>query len=207
MKLDRLLLLAIPLLIGISACSTPQLPPSALNSALKDAQGNYMYRIGTNDVLSVFVWNNQDISGDYPVAPDGKISMSLSGDQPVAGLSTQEVEQKLTEALSQYIKNPRVTVQVKNASGSVLERVRLIGDAVTPSSQPYRHGLTLLDLMISVGGLSPYADGNSAELMRVENGKVVRYRLRLKDLMENADLTANIDLLPGDIIQIPESWF
>lgn len=207
MKIYRFFLLALPILAGLAACSTPQLPSSTLNGALKDAQGNYMYRIGTSDVLTVFVWNNQDISGDYPVAPDGKISMSLSGDLPVAGLSTQEVELKLSEALSQYIKNPRVTVQVKSASGSVTERVRLIGDAVTPSSQPYRHGLTILDLMISVGGLSPYADGNSAELMRIENGEVVRYRLRLQDLMENADLSANVDLLPGDIVQIPESWF
>jgi len=192
---------------ALSGCANIELPPSALNSAMLAEDGSYLYRIGTSDILSIFVWDNPDISGSYPVSPDGNINMALSGTLSVVGKSSRDVQDLLTAALGEYIKHPKVTVQITSAAGNTMERVKLVGEAVTPSSLPYLRGMTLLDLMISVGGLSPYADGNDAELFRVENGAMKVYPLRLSDLMKDADLTANVDLMPGDVIRVPEAWF
>jgi polysaccharide export outer membrane protein len=191
----------------LGACASPSLPPSELRSGILDESGQYVYRIGTGDVLSVFVWGNEDVTGDYPVRPDGKISMALSGNLEAAGKTTQQLEDKLAEDLSEYIKNPEITVMVKSASGNMLERIKVVGDAVNPASLPYRHGMTVMDLMISVGGLSPYANGNRAILLRFVDGELKEYSLRLEDLMEDADLSANVDLKPGDVVRIPEAWF
>jgi len=200
-------LLTLGLCLAITACSSNKLPSSQLVEPLKTEEGKYIYRIGASDVVSVLVWNNQDVSGDFPVSPDGKISMSLTGTISVVGKSTEDVEKIITAAMSDYIKSPKVTVQIKNASGNTLERVKIIGDAVTPAAFPYKDGMTLLDIMIAVGGLSPYADGNDAELLRFENGKLTTYPLKIEDLMEDANLEENVDLLPGDVIRIPEAWF
>lgn len=191
----------------LAGCSTPQLPPSKISSPSLDENGKYVYQVGSGDVLSVFVWSNPDISGDYPVRPDGKISVSLTDSFVVAGKTTKEIEKSLTSSLSEFIKTPKVTVMVKSAQGNASERVKVIGDAVTPTSLPYSHGLTLFDLMISIGGLSPYADGNDAELHRVVNGEIVVYPIKIEDLMSDVDLSNNVDLNPGDIIMIPEAWF
>lgn len=193
--------------LGLVACSTPTLPPSVMKGAHLTENGDYLYRIGNNDTLSVFVWNNADVSGDFPVSPDGKINMSLTGELKVTGKTPIEIEQVLTKELGNYIKSPKVTVQVKNASGTSMERIKLIGDAVSPRAIPYRNGMTLLDLMIAVGGLTQYADGNDAELMRVVNGELVTYPIKIESLIEKADLSKNVDLLPGDVIRIPEAWF
>ncbi len=202
----------IPLLValstlGLSACSTPKLPPSKMEEASLNEYGKYLYRVGTNDTVSVFVWNNPDVSGDYPVSPDGKINMSLTGSIEVVGYTTKQIENILNNRLAAYIKSPKTTVQIKNASGTTMERIKVIGDAVTPTALPYRNGMTLLDLMIAVGGLSPYADGDGAELMRMENGELKTYPINIESLLKDADLSENVDLLPGDVIRIPEAWF
>jgi polysaccharide export outer membrane protein len=207
MNFFRKTILLVFLVLGVSACSTTPLPPSDLVSPAVDESGKYTYRIGSGDVLSIFVWGNPDITGDYSVRPDGKISMALTNSLVAAGKTASEIEKQLTIELVDYIKNPKVTVMIKNAAGNMVERIKVIGDATRPASLAYRHGMTLLDLMISIGGLSPYAKGNDADLYRVEEGKLVGYPLRITDLMDDADMTANIDLMPGDVIRIPEAWF
>lgn len=193
------------LLVGCS--NTTQLPASSAPAIVKDQDGSYQYRIGTGDLLSVFVWRNPDVSGDYAVRPDGKINMALSSPIAASGKTTDELAADIAGKLSEFIKEPQVTVIVKNATGNSVEQIRLIGEAVNPVALPYRHGMTVMDLLIQTGGLSTYADGNHAELTRVIDGKPVIYRLRLEDLMKKADMSANVDLQPGDVIRIPESWF
>jgi len=130
----------IPLsMLALAGCSTPKLPPSAISTPSVDEQGQYIYQVGSGDVLSVFVWSNPDISGDYPVRPDGKISVSLTESLVVAGKTTKQIEASLTESLSEFIKTPKVTVMVKSAQGNASERIKVIGDAVQPTS---KHCLT-----------------------------------------------------------------
>lgn len=191
----------------MGGCATNALPPATMQGAIVDVDGNYIYRIGAGDVLSIFVWDNPDITGDYTVRPDGKISMALTEAVPAAGLTTEMLAIKMTDILSGYINSPKVTVIVKQASGTLGEQVKLIGNAVTPQSIPFKQGMTLLDMMITVGGLSPYADGNNATLIRIRNGQKRHYRVRIEDLMNDADLDANVDLMPGDVIKISEAWF
>jgi polysaccharide export outer membrane protein len=207
MKFCKKTILLSLLVLGISACSTTTLPPSKLASPAVDESGQYTYRIGSGDVLSVFVWGNPDITGDYSVRPDGKISMALTSSMVAAGKTVSEIEKQLTIELVDYIKNPKVTVMIKDAAGSMVERIKVIGEATRPASLAYRHGMTLLDLMIGIGGLSAYAKGNDAELYRVKDGKIIAYPLRIEDLMDDADMTANVDLRPGDVVRIPEAWF
>jgi polysaccharide export outer membrane protein len=201
------IILALILASMSSACSTKLLPSSQLRELSLTHDGAYLYQIGTNDILSVFIWGNPDLTGDYPVRPDGRISVALTGALIAAGLTTEQLEKTLEVALAEYIKAPKVTVVVKSASGFMPERVKLVGDAVKPASLPYMDGMTLLDLMIAVGGLSPYADGNDAILLRFENGELTEYPLRIYDLMSNADMSANVDLSPGDVIRVSEAWF
>ena len=191
----------------LTGCASPSLPSSTLVPPAIDDSGQYVYRIGTGDTLSVFVWGNPDLTGDYQVRPDGKISTALTDSVQAVGTTSSELEVALAEELAKFIKNPKITVMVKSASGYMGERVKVLGEGTQPSSFAYRKGLTVLDLMIAVGGLNVYADGNDAKLFRMVNGKMESYPLRLEDLMEDADLTANVDLMPGDVIRIPEAWF
>jgi|TARA_Y100000310_G_scaffold102875_1_gene101028 polysaccharide export outer membrane protein len=191
----------------ITGCATSELPPSKLQGVSIDEDGNYLYRLGVGDEVNVFVWANSEVTGDYLIGPDGRINVALLSPIPAAGLTTKELQDKLAASLSLYIKEPRVSVMLKRASGNINEQVKVIGQAIKPAALPYRHGMTVLDLMISVGGLSRYAAGNDAKLIRVVDGSPKQYNLRLEDLLEDGDMNANVDLLPGDVIRIPEAWF
>lgn len=204
--MKRFLLTAVTLAM-LSGCSTPMLQQSALSKISVPDNGDYKYRIGTGDVVSVFVWRNAELGGDYVVSPDGRINIALSEPIMAAGKTTQELTEDVSASLSVYIKQPKVTIAIKQAVGSVSAQVRIVGAAATPVSIPYRYGMTLLDLMIQVGGLSRYASGNDAVVVRVVDNEPVEYEVRIDDLLDDADLTANVDLLPGDIVRIPEAWF
>ncbi len=170
------------------------------------AASNYI--IGAGDELRVFVWKNPDLSVDVPVRPDGKISTPLVPDAQAQGKTPTELAADLRTALSRYIQDPVVTVLVKTfeAPGSA-SAIRVIGAAVTPKAVPYHTGLTALDVLIEVGGLNTFADGNDAILIRTENNGNRTYALRLADLLRNGEMNANMKLMPGDIIRIPERWF
>ncbi|WP_238537037.1 XrtA/PEP-CTERM system exopolysaccharide export protein [Caulobacter sp. AP07] len=166
------------------------------------------YLIGPGDLLQIFVWKNPDLSVEAPVRPDGRITTPLVPDIQAQGRRPTELAANLQQALSNYIQEPVVTVVVKNfAAPGNSAAVRVIGAAVTPKTVPYRAGLTALDVLIDVGGLTVFANGNGAKLLRRENGAYQSYPLRLKDLVRSGDLKANVNLMPGDIIRIPERMF
>jgi polysaccharide export outer membrane protein len=170
------------------------------------AAANYL--IGPGDELEIFVWKNPDLSVTVPVRPDGKISTPLVADIQAQGLTPSDLAAGLRTTLSKYIQDPVVTVLVKGfAAPGNAASIRVIGAAATPKSVPYRAGLTVLDVIIDVGGLTTYADGNDAQLIRTQGGTRRSIPLHLSDLVKSGDLKANVDLMPGDIISIPQRWF
>jgi polysaccharide export outer membrane protein len=165
------------------------------------------YQIGPGDSLQVFVWRSAELSVTVPVRPDGRFSMPLLQEVAAAGKTPAQVADEVKRGLSAYVRDPIVTVIVLTAQGAGQGKVSVIGEASAPKSVPYRAGLTLLDVMIEVGGLTEFANGNDARLVRVSNGKPKEFRIRVADLIKDGDTTANIELVPGDVIRIPERWF
>lgn len=165
------------------------------------------YQIGPGDSLQVFVWRSAELSVTVPVRPDGRFSMPLLQEVAAAGKTPAQVADEVKRGLSAYVRDPIVTVIVLTAQGAGQGKVSVIGEAAAPKSVAYRAGLTLLDVMIEVGGLTEFANGNDARLVRVSNGKPKEFRIRVADLIKDGDTTANIELVPGDVIRIPERWF
>jgi polysaccharide export outer membrane protein len=165
------------------------------------------YLIGPGDSLQVFVWRSAELSVTVPVRPDGRFSMPLLQDVQAAGKSPSQVADDIKRGLADFVRDPMVTVIVQNVQGVGTGKVSVIGEATTPKSIPYRAGLTLLDVMIDVGGLTQFANGNDARLVRVVNGRPKEFRLRVADLLKGGDTTANVELAPGDVVRIPERWF
>jgi polysaccharide export outer membrane protein len=165
------------------------------------------YIIGPGDTLQVFVWRSAELTVTVPVRPDGRFSMPLLQDVQAAGKSPTQVADEVKQGLGDFVRDPMVTVIVQTIQGAGTGKVSVIGEAATPKSITYRAGLTLLDVMIEVGGLTQFANGNDARLVRVVNGKPKEFRLRVADLVKDGDTTANVELAPGDVIRIPERWF
>jgi len=168
----------------------------------------YEYIVGPGDRLSIFVWQNPDISKDnVPVRPDGKVSMPLVEDLVASGKTPNQLAREIEGVLAEYIKDPLVTVTVVGFVGEATEQVRVVGEAAKPLALPYRTDMTLLDVMIAVGGLTEFAAGNRATLIRSSSSGQERIKIRLEDLMKDGDISANLKMMPGDVLLIPESWF
>lgn len=167
------------------------------------------YVIGPLDELTINVWRNPELSAKVQVRPDGRISTPLVTDMPAVGKTPAMLGEDVRLQLSQYINDPIVSVIVNNFSGTFSQQVRIVGATEKPASIPYRANMTILDAMIAVGGLSEYAAGNRAKLVRFdkESGKQKEYKLRLSDLLKKGDSKANVLLQPGDVVIIPESMF
>lgn len=167
------------------------------------------YVIGPLDQLSVFVWRNPELSAKVQVRPDGRITTPLVNDMPAVGKTPTMLADDMKLALSEYIKDPIVSVIVENFSGTFSQQVRIVGATAKPASLPYRANMTLLDAMIAVGGLSEFAAGNRARLVRYDRttGKQKEFGLRIGSLLKNGDSKANVRLEPGDVIIIPQSMF
>ena len=167
------------------------------------------YVIGPGDSLNIFVWRNPELSSKVQVRPDGRITTPLVSDMPAVGKTPAMLAADMKLALAEYIKEPIVSVIVENFSGTFSQQVRVVGATEKPASLPYRANMTLLDAMIAVGGLSQYAAGNKAKLVRYdrESGRQREYALKISRLLKNGDSTANVRLEPGDVIIIPESMF
>jgi polysaccharide export outer membrane protein len=167
------------------------------------------YKIGPLDELNIFVWRNPELSAKVQVRPDGRITTPLVSDMPAVGKTPAMLADDMKIALSQYIKDPIVSVIVDNFSGTFSQQIRIVGATQKPASIPYRANMTVLDAMIAVGGLSQYAAGNHAKLIRYdkETGKQTEYALKLSSLLKDGDPKANVLLQPGDVIIIPESMF
>jgi polysaccharide export outer membrane protein len=199
--------LIIFLIIFTTGCSNHKLPSATTYTSITTAVDDYQYLIGPGDSLSIFVWRNPDISGTFEVRPDGKVTTSLVEDIEVSGKTPTMLARHIEEELSKYINNPRVTVSVAGFKGPLYEQVRVIGEATNPSAINYTEKMTLLDLMIAVGGLTEFASGNNAKLIRMVAGVQKTYELNIDELIKEGAIEENIDMLPGDIIIIPEAWF
>ena len=204
----RLLLVAAALGTLLTGCSgTSSLPQATTRPSLTTDVNDYKYLIGPGDNVSIFVWRNPEISGSFVVRPDGKVTTALVEDLDVSGRTPTMLAREIEEKLSTYINNPRVTVSVNGFSGPLSEQVRVIGEATNPRAINFTEHMTLLDLMISVGGLTEFADGNDAKLIRVVDGRQNTYKIAIDDLIRDGEISKNVDMLPGDIVIIPEAWF
>jgi len=168
---------------------------------------DYEYIIGPGDSLGIFVWRNPELSQSVIVRPDGKISAPLVDDLVANGKTSTELAREVEAVLAEYVRDPLVTVIVSGFSGVYYTQVRVVGEAVQPRAIPYQANMTLLDLMIAVGGLTEFASGNSARLVRQVDGEPQEMLVRLEDLLKDGDISANITIAPGDIVIIPEAWF
>jgi len=192
--------------LGLAGCSGLETLPSApVSGDVSDLQSEY--RIGSDDQLRIFVWRNPELSNTVSVRPDGKISVPLIEDMKATGKTPTQLARDLEKSLARYIQNPIVTVIVSGFTGPFEDRVRIIGEASRPQALPYRSTMTLLDVMIAVGGVTNFAAGNRATLTRIVDSKQKTFRLRIDDLIRDGDLTANVKILPGDVIVVPEAWF
>jgi polysaccharide export outer membrane protein len=207
--LARIYSLLVALLIVTGCATPPTMPAQTATSAGTDSQGSVspLYVIGPGDSLNVFVWGDNELSTEVVVRPDGLITTPLVEDLQASGMTPTELARNLEQRLSRFVKNPKVTVSVTNFVGRYTEQVRVVGQAAQPQSLPYRDGMTLLDVIISVGGLTEFAAGNKATIVRKVSGKTHQFRVRLDDLIRDGDISANTRMMPGDVLIIPETWF
>jgi polysaccharide export outer membrane protein len=168
---------------------------------------NYNYIIGPGDRLNVTVWHNQELSQILPVRPDGKISVPLASDMQAAGKTPTALAHDLEKVLSDFVKDPVVTVVVMEFVGPYDQQIRVIGQATKPQTLQYRQNMSLMDVMIAVGGITDFAAGNRATILRTVDGKPVQFKVKLQNLMRDGDISANVPMLPGDVLIIPESYF
>ncbi|MEC5387229.1 XrtA/PEP-CTERM system exopolysaccharide export protein [Uliginosibacterium sp. H3] len=189
------------LAVLLAGCSTPY-PVAPASVATPD----YNYVIGPGDAVNIVVWRNPELSMSVPVRPDGKITTPLVEDLPASGKSAKTLARDIEKALSNYIRDPVVTVVVTSFVGPYSEQIRVVGEAARPQVLSYRQQMTLLDVMIAVGGLTDFADGNHATILRTSEGNK-QYSVRLRDLLKRGDVSANVEVKPGDVLVIPQSWF
>ena len=211
MKLSQLVATVALASLALSGCagtsSGPQLPPATFVATQEGPGEDYV--IGPLDELTVFVWRNPELGAQVQVRPDGRITTPLITDMPAVGKTPSMLAQDVKLQLSQYIQDPIVSVIVNKFAGTFSQQVRVVGATEKPASIPFRANMTLLDAMIAVGGLSEYAAGNRARLIRVDRdtGQQKEFALRIADLLKKGTSKANVQLMPGDVIIIPESTF
>ncbi len=216
--LHRVAMLVAIIILG--ACSnTATLNPDEVN-----VPSDYTYTIGAGDKLEVFVWGNDELSSKIEVRPDGKITSPLVNDLNATGKTPFELARDIEKVLAKYIRDPVVSVVVTGFVGPSDKQIRVIGQIRDDNQQsqqngnvsmrenealsvPYKTNMRMLDLLVEIGGISPYAAGNRTKIIRMVDGKSYKVPVRLADLIEDADMSANIQLLPGDIVFIPESYF
>nr|WP_229411262.1 MULTISPECIES: XrtA/PEP-CTERM system exopolysaccharide export protein [unclassified Massilia] len=185
----------------MTGCATRSpLPPQTQVS-------NPEYLIGPGDTVNIMVWRNPEVSMSVPVRPDGKITTPLVEDLPAAGKTSTELARDIEKALAKFIQQPVVTVIVTNFIGNFSEQIRVVGQAAKPQALPYRRDMSLMDVLIAVGGVTEFAAGNRASLIRTVDGKQQKFNVRLDDLIKDGDISANMPMRPGDVLVIPESFF
>ncbi len=165
------------------------------------------YLIGPGDSISINVWRNPEVSQTVPVRPDGKITAPLVEDLPASGKTPSQLARDIEKALARYIQQPAVSVVVNGFVGTYDQQIRVIGQAAKPQSLPYRRDMSLMDVLIAVGGVTEFAAGNRASIVRKIDGKQEKLPVRLSDLIKDGDISANVRMWPGDILIIPESFF
>ena len=189
------------ILAGCSSFGSGAVPADTAVGAAPD------YVIGPGDSVNIIVWRNPEVSMSVPVRPDGKITTPLVEDLPAAGKTSTQLARDIEQSLAKFIQQPVVTVIVTGFVGTYDEQIRVIGQAAKPQALPYRNGMSLMDVLIAVGGVTEFASGNRAVIVRNVDGKQQTYSVRLNDLIKRGDLSANAAMRPGDILVIPESFF
>ena len=190
----------IVMVAALAGCASYPPAPAQVSSE------NYNYIIGPGDMLNIVVWRNPELSMEVPVRPDGKIASPLIEDLPALGKNPTALARDIETALGKFIRDPVVTVVVTSFIGPFSEQIRVVGEATKPQILPYRQKMTVLDVMIAVGGMTDFADGNAASILRASDGNK-QYSVRLKDLIKRGDVSANVEMAPGDVLIIPQSWF
>jgi polysaccharide biosynthesis/export protein len=185
----------------LAACAN-SFPPAPSAAAAPD----YNYKIGPGDNLNIVVWRNPELSMSVPVRPDGKISAPLIDDLDAMDKNPTTLARDIEKELGKFIRDPVVTVIVTGFVGPYSEQIRVVGEAARPQTLPYKQKMTALDVMIAVGGMTEFADGNRATILRTSENNT-QYSVKLKDLIKRGDVSANVDMKPGDILIIPQSWF
>jgi len=187
---------------GMGGCSSGP-PPEAEPKERVETP----YLIGPGDTLNVVVWRNPELSMVVPVRPDGKITTPLVEDLQASGKTPNQLAREMEQVLSRYVQNPVVTVIITTFAGLPSQQIRVIGEAAKPQALAFRENMTLLDVMIAVGGITDFAAGNRASILRTVGGKTYQFRVLLTDLVRGGDLSANIEMRPGDVLIIPQSFF
>lgn len=187
---------------GVFPGSTPE-----IQDAVQESESSDSYVIGPGDGLEVFVWGHDDLTTSVQVRPDGLISTPLVEDLQAAGRTPTELARAIETALSEYVRIPTVTVIVQQFVGEYERQIRVVGQAAEPQALNFRNGITLLDVMIEVGGLSEFASGNKAKIVRRQNGEEQVIRVRVADLLNKGEMEQNVRMMPGDVLIIPESMF
>jgi polysaccharide biosynthesis/export protein len=187
------------LFLASCASTYPRAPSQA-------ASPDYRYVIGPGDTVNIVVFRNPELSMTVPVRPDGKIAAPLVEDLPAIGKDSTTLARDIEKALSKFIRDPVVTVVVTGFVGPYSEQIRVVGEAAKPQVLSYKQKMTLLDVMIAVGGVTDFADGNAASILRTAEGNK-QYSVRIKDLLKRGDVSANVEMKPGDVVIIPQSWF
>jgi len=167
----------------------------------------YQYTIGPGDTLDIFVWGYEDLSASIPVRPDGKITTRLIEDMPASGKTPTQLARDIEKQYEIFVKNPTVSVTVNNFVGSPAQQIKVVGGGAEPRTVPFQTNMSLLDLMIEVGGLAEFSNGDRGVLVRMVDGTRKSFRVRIRDLLKKGDISANVPVYPGDILIIPESWF
>jgi polysaccharide export outer membrane protein len=188
--------------LALGGCASTKSGASPLEAA---ATPDYL--IGPGDSVNIIVWRNPEVSMTVPVRPDGKITTPLVEDLQANGKTSTELARDIEKALAKYIQQPVVTVVVTGFVGTYGEQIRVIGQAARPQALPYRRDMSLMDVLIAVGGVTEFASGNNASIMRNINGKMEKMPVRLNDLIKQGDISANVNMRPGDVLVIPESFF
>ena len=190
------------LLAGCTSVSAG-LPPAPQSASTQD----YSYVVGSGDALNITVWRNPELNMTVTVRPDGKISTPLINDLVVQGKTPAQITTDIQKGLSKYVIDPNVSVVVTSFIGPYSQQIRVIGEAARPQFLPYKQQMTLLDVMIAVGGLTDFAAGNDATILRTSESQHAQYAVRLKDLIKRGDISANVEMKPGDVLIIPQSFF
>ncbi len=190
-------------MLAISGCATNANPPAPTEGAIPTND----YIIGAGDTINVIVWRNPEVSMSVPVRPDGKITTPLVEDIVANGKTSTQLARDVEKALEKFIQQPVVTIIVTGFAGPYQEQIRVIGQAAKPQALAYRQGMSLMDVMIAVGGITEFAAGNKANLIRTTDGKQQKLSVRLNDLIKDGDISANVPVRPGDVLVIPQSFF
>ena len=202
--IKRLALLALAAsALALGGCAT-RAPAPAVDTA---AVPLHDYLIGPGDNVNIIVWRNPEVSMSVPVRPDGKITTPLVEDLQASGKTSTELARDIEKALAKFIQQPVVTVIVTGFVGTYGEQIRVIGQAARPQALPYRRDMSLMDVLIAVGGVTEFASGNGASVIRKVDGKLQKMPVRLNDLIKEGDISANMSMRPGDVLVIPESFF